>query len=119
MRRESERQMKLPKFFQTFFGKPKEPTEFELIENLMWTTLDGRTLPISCVTDLHLANIVSHVAKYEQRIGRATLNTVIMEAVKRGLSSEFLTKAPYPWQDVDGKWKVLDMEKREYRVIGR
>jgi len=81
--------------------------------------LDGRTLPLSTIPDIHLANICSHVAKYESHYSRAVLNTVIMEAVARGLSAEFLTGAPYPWQDVDGKWKKLDMEKREYVVIGR
>lgn len=108
--------MKLPKFIQMFFSKPKEPSPYN--RDTLWGTLDGKKIPIRCLEDTHLANIYHHVHRYG-RYDQEFIDFLKEEAKIRKLSEEFMTGAPYPWQDVDGKWKKLDMEKREYVTIGR
>lgn len=86
-----------------------------------WRTLDGRTIPIRCLSDTHLANIIRWVSGWEQDELKAHLvEALTTEAKTRGLTDEFISRAPIPWQDVDGKWKAgPENGEREYRVIGR
>lgn len=82
----------------------------------VWGTLDGRRIPIRCLSDTHLANVINHLSN---RNNDELLTVMIAEATERNLSKEFLASAPIPWQDVDGKWKRLNKEQNEYEVIGR
>jgi len=92
--------------------------------NTKWTTLDGREIPIRCLTDIHLANLIKHVQDnirlypiHEERMD--ILNALKKESKFRKLSHEFLNSAPIPWQDVDGQWKRFNRDKGKYVVIGR
>ena len=83
-----------------------------------WGTADGRILPVKCMTDTHLANVLSFVENTDHR--SCEFHAVLLqETRKRKLTKEFLGKAPIPWQDVDGTWKTMDINDRDYRVIGR
>jgi len=83
----------------------------------IWTTLDGRKIPIRCLSDIHLANCIFEGRK--RALSQINLGILLSEAELRDLSSDFLAMAPIPWQDVDGKWKRLSPKKNEYEVIGR
>jgi hypothetical protein len=88
-----------------------------------WNTLDGREIPIRCLSDVHLANVIHYmeqvVSVYFRKQNKPLVKVLRQEASKRKLTSEFLARAPMPWQDVDGKWKRYSPGKRKYEVIGR
>lgn len=87
---------------------------------IVWTTLDGRWLPLEKVTDTHLANIINYIRSvWSPQRSKDLLKQLLAEAKNRKLSKEFLARAPIPWQDVDGKWKRLSKDCSKYEVIGR
>lgn len=106
------REKKLEK--ELFYGRYNRDTT--------WGTLDGREIPIRCLEDTHLANIIAWVTARPFSY-RAELLTVLKKEAKiRKLSQEFLDGAPYPFKDVDGKWKKgveIKNGTAQYRKIGR
>ena len=97
----------------------------KLTRDVIWNTVDGKSIPIRCLTDTHLANIIAmikpcHDDAYPKGLPsyhRDLLAAMLKEARIRKLSKAFLDRAPIPWQDIDGKWKHLVGNK--YEVIGR
>jgi len=88
----------------------------KITRDTIWGTLDGRRIPIRCLGDAHLANVIHHVGCGGHFNG-PLFAVLLKEANDRGLTEEFLGRAPIPFQDVDGKWKTL--KGNEYKVIGR
>jgi hypothetical protein len=89
--------------------------------NFVWHTLDGRAIPVRCMTDVHLANVIHYIkgSLPASDRKRALLKMLRDEAKFRGLKQSFLDSAPIPWQDPDGKWLKYNGKKGEYEVIGR
>jgi hypothetical protein len=87
----------------------------------VWTTLDGRSIPIYLLSDVHLANIIHFVKKSLPKSERTKqmLQVLKQEAKDRGLKQAFLDSAPIPWQNVDGSWLRYNNKKGNYEVIGR
>lgn len=87
-----------------------------------WGTLDGREIPIRCLDDTHLANIIAWVKDRPLNYRYELLAVLKKEAKIRKLSQEFLDGAPYPFRDIDGKWKKgveIKNGTAQYRKIGR
>lgn len=87
-----------------------------------WGTLDGREIPIRCLDDLHLANIIAWVSDRPGNYRYELLTVLKKEAKLRKLSQEFLDGAPYPFKDQDGTWrKGVECVRGtyQYRRIGR
>jgi len=100
-----------------------DETQFNKYREYDWWCADGRVIKIRNLEDTHLANIISHVQQPSHPnlpVYPAWLLPVLRkEADLRKLTEVFLTRAPIPWKDVDGKWKRLNLELGEYEVIGR
>lgn len=94
-------------------------TYSEYNRDTLWGTVDGRQIPIRCMTDTHLANTINHLNVNREWYDEQLMEVLLKEALDKGLSKEFLDSAPIPWQDVDGKWKRLNKEQNDYEVIGR
>lgn len=69
----------------------------------VWTTEDDREIKIRDLTDKHLANIINHCKKCNDKrpnsYPRWLTAGLRSEAKARSLSKEFIANAPYPWRD--------------------
>ena len=114
--------------FNYFKAKREKKLEQQLFQgggynrDTTWGTLDGREIPIRCLEDTHLANIIAWVSDRPFSYRAELLSVLKKEAKLRKLGQEFLDGAPYPFKDVDGKWKKgVEIKKgiAQYRKIGR
>jgi hypothetical protein len=95
--------------------------DYQYDSDTQWKTLDGRSIPIRCLTDVHLANVIYFVKNTLPASARRNqlLKALRKVANTRGLKRAFLDAAPMPWQDVDGQWLRYNEKKGDYEVIGR
>lgn len=91
----------------------------EQFRTIRWGTANGRIIEIGDLTDDHLANVIHHCQQTPQVYPANFIPMLLREADSRNLTEYFLSRAPIPWQDEDGKWKRLNIEQGEYEVIGR
>ena len=84
-----------------------------------WESADGRKIPVRCLGDVHLANIINHISQHPGWYSNKLLKVMKEEAEIRKLYESFLSRAPIPWQDVDGKWKRWSDGMGRYETIGR
>ena len=78
----------------------------EKFKDPVWESSDRRKLPVRAIEDTHLANIIYHcrVLKYHPNI----IFMFECEAQDRGLTPEFLARAPIPFRRVNGTWRTPD-----------
>jgi len=91
----------------------------ETFRKRRWLSADGRSTPIGELSDTHLANIITHCKEQFENYGQRLISLLEQEAASRKLTAAFLSRAPIPWQDVDGKWKRYNFQTQAYEVIGR
>ena len=72
--------------------------------SFVWTTYEGRQIPLKEIEDMHLANIIKWVEERRHFYEEETIETFKKEAKERGLPDWFLEKAPYPHKNIKGKW---------------
>jgi hypothetical protein len=72
--------------------------------SFIWTTYEGRQIPLKKIEDMHLANIIKWVEDRRHFYEEETLETLKEEAKERGLPDWFLERAPYPHKNIKGKW---------------
>lgn len=82
-----------------------------------WQSHLGNRVNLEGVEDTHLANLIDYMKK--TNICIVPLKDAKEEAKLRGLSREYLEKAPYPYKDGLGNWIIWDYEVRGARRIGR
>jgi hypothetical protein len=78
-----------------------KPEWYDLVEEQYWTNFQGERTAYTKLEDKHLANIIEWTTKkiYPTSIIEGLKN----EADRRGLTKDFLSKAPYPFKDKDGR----------------
>lgn len=92
---------------------------FEQFRESFWGSTDGRQTKIKDLEDTHLANIIHHCKQDPYVYGNRMIKYLMMEAEHRNLTQAFLSRAPIPWKDTDGKWKRFNKQSQSYEVIGR
>lgn len=78
-------------------------------KEILWSTMDNRHLPIRCVSDEHLANIIWHCKgnNFQKLVyPKSLIRSLEREASVRNLTSSFLRRAPIPYRKVCGKWNM-------------
>ena len=88
--------------------------DFEHIdENTIWTTHEGRRIRFKDLEDTHIANIL-HYRKCCNGLFSFSKDEVTQYlkrlAKKRGLTKEFLEKAPYPFKDTRNRWRIWTLK---------
>lgn len=68
------------------------------VEEVHWTTLDGRRIPLSGLTNRHLRNIVRHVREHERLYPPETFKLIHGEAERREIDWRITERSAYePW----------------------
>lgn len=81
-----------------------------------WTTHLGNEVSVEGMRDMHLANAIQFLTRYNNNPD--FLKVLKREAKRRKLSKEFLNGAQYPYKDGKGNWIVWDFFKNAPRAIG-
>lgn len=88
-----------------------------------WEAANGRKTILNDLEDTHLANIINYIKgpphPHKPNYPDWLLPVLTRIAEERKLTDKFLSRAPIPWKDVDGKWKRLNLDLCWYEVIGR
>lgn len=87
-----------------------------LTRKYLWQTHLGLTVSIEGIEDEHLANTIQFATFY--RLKTSLIIALKQEAERRGLTKEYLTRAPFPYKDGVGNWIIWDYENNKPRVIG-
>ena len=82
-----------------------------------WRTHLGIMVTLDGIADEHLANLVQYLHHY--KFPRTVLREVFAEVKRRGLTKEFLARAPIPYKDGVGNWIVWDYETGRQKILGR
>ena len=87
--------------------------------NTEWKTHLGNNVTVRGMSDEHLANTIQYVENYTDITAwKGSLPVLKKEAKLRGLSQEFLDRAPFPYKDGLGNWIVWDYDNDEPKAIG-
>src|SRR5258708_6627760 len=75
-----------------------------------WQTHLGNKVTIRGMEDSHLANTIQFLTHYHNHPanGYGQVEALKEEAKLRGLSDEYLARAPFPYKDGRGNWIVWD-----------
>lgn len=83
-----------------------------------WTTHLGNSVSIEGMSDEHLANTIQFVSYYKTKYWAKMGVELKKEAKRRGLASEFLLRAPFPYKDGFGNWIVWDYKTNKPKAVG-
>lgn len=83
-----------------------------------WKTHLGTTVTIEGMEDEHLANTIQFVSYYVNYYSKSLLDVFKKEAKNRGLTKEFLNRAPFPYKDGKGSYIIWDYEIGAPKIIG-
>lgn len=95
--------------------KKKEPKK-NPDRQLSWQTHLGNVVTIEGMEDSHLANTIQFLG---HRISKnhSTMKALYDEAKLRGLTQEYLDRAPFPYKDGKGNWIIWN-NTAEPKVVG-
>jgi len=93
----------------------------EYTRNTKWMTHLGDKVTPKTMKDEHLANTVQFLTHYNDHPSHRGDNSfldVLKEEVRlRGLTQEFLDKAPYPYEDHNRNWVVWDYKINRTQAV--
>lgn len=76
----------------------------------IWYTNDGKAIAVRDLEDTHLANLIRflHESPYHDEWKRKGefINVLMDEVQARGLLPQFLDRAPIPYKDEQGNWRL-------------
>lgn len=72
-------------------------------ENTVWTTFDGRKVPLKDMEDTHLANVIAYLVKRDFLGDQEILAICRQIAQRRKLTDRFLDRAEIPYR-INGEW---------------
>lgn len=89
--------------------------------DMEWQTHLGNYVTIRGMEDSHLANTIQFLTHYTRHPANiyGQLPVLREEAKLRGLSDEYLARAPFPYKDGKGNWIVWDYKLDSPVSIGR
>lgn len=70
-----------------------------LLTEIVWRDGSGRDWKPHELEKSHLANIIYHITNLSGKYSRAMFEAMVVEAVRRGITDDYLAKAPYPYID--------------------
>jgi hypothetical protein len=77
----------------------------------VWTSYNGTKRSFDAMDNEHLANVIKHMEYYAHQYPLAKYLEAMKVVTERGLTSEFLAKAPYPFKDLKtGNWYIWSFE---------
>ena len=79
-------------------------------ENTIWTTYEGAQIRFRDLEDTHIANIL-HFRKHSWNNEDSLCVYLRKMAKERGLTEEFLKRAPYPYKNMDNRWTIWTSKK--------
>jgi hypothetical protein len=105
----------MKKLFKKIFGKKETPKNPD--RKISWTTHLGNDVTIEGMEDSHLANTIQFV---KHRCGSGNyeiLKALHDEAKLRGLTQEYLDRAPFPYKDGKGNWVIWN-DTPQPKIVG-
>lgn len=82
-----------------------------------WITHLGQIVNVKGVSDEHLANTIQWLFRYKPDLQELN-QEFVQEAKDRGLTPDFLARAPFPYKDGLGNWLVWNYETHEPMIVG-
>lgn len=83
-----------------------------------WVTHLGNSVSIEGMSDEHLANTIQFITFHKTTWWAKMSTELKKEAKRRGLTSDFLARAPFPYKDGFGNYIVWDYKNGKPKVIG-
>lgn len=94
----------------------------------VWTTHHGQKIRICDMEDTHIANLIHYIVclylhwgkEAQDVVNDSRYTTFDDERRRRGLSAEFINKAPYPYVGPHNQLRIWDadrMNSKPFRVI--
>ncbi len=84
-----------------------QSTGFIGITEILWRDGSGRDWRPHELEKSHLANIIYHITNAPGNYSTSMFDGMVVEAGKRGMTDEYLAKAPYPYIDAETGVKMI------------